>query len=291
MLIVLVHILKSAVYRARVSNTSIRSIQNRSVIALCTVLAVPAILIQGCQSVPSASPHQAGSSEIDRIAHQVNEQGKPELAASLYQQAADQSPTADNYIALGQARLAADQLQPAADAFRSALRHNPSDMQALLGLGETRRRLGQPGYAIRALAPAAQELDTTHAWTELGLAYIADGNAPAAVQAFQSAVTQTTVDDLDARTNLALAETLAGRGSDATILMRNVCRSPLAEARHFRDLLLVLVLSGQKEQARRLDIPGMTADRKIDLLREAQRIKALDGTAARANAIGLIAAN
>lgn len=259
-----------------------------SPLAIWMTSAVLTTVLLGCQTVPTTRPNGTSTSELDQIAHRVNDRGKPALAASLYQQAVDKAPTAPHYIALGRARLAADQLHPAANAFRSALKQDPDNPQALLGLGEARRGLGQPGYAIRALRPAARRLNTVHAWTELGLADIANGDAGSAVDAFQQAVKQSGPSDLSSRTNLALARALAGQTSEATVAMREICNSPLAEAPHFRDLLLILVLSGQQTQARELNIPGMTPRHKTALLNRARRIHALSGTAERARAIGLI---
>ncbi|HET7314019.1 tetratricopeptide repeat protein [Salinisphaera sp.] len=232
---------------------------------------------------PNAAPGEAPG--LNHIAGQVADQGDLALAASLYARAAKQSPTAENFVALGNARLAIDRPHDAAEAFRSALKRDRDNARALLGLGEARLRQGQFEYALQVLKPAAARLNSVHAWSQLAIARIARGDAEGGAAAFGMAAAET--DNLDAQANYALAEALAGHDQTAIQLMRRICDSPIAETRHFRNLLLILVLTGNDTEARALSIPGLAATRKQELLERAEQIRDLPDVAARARAIGI----
>lgn len=242
--------------------------------------------VTACATHPASSPAPGQPDKLQSLAGQVENKGNPALAASLYEQAVQNHPSAINFINLGNARLSARQPAAAADAFRSALRLDEHNDQALLGLGKARLNQGEFDYAVRVLAPVAPRLHTADAWTQLGLASAGAGQPADAAKAFAQAAALS--NDLDAQSNLALADSLAGEHSQALARMRAVCDSPLAEPRHFRNLLLVMIMANHVTEAHQSHMPGMSHTQQEALIRQALQIKHTRGAANQAREIGFI---
>ncbi|WP_342596138.1 tetratricopeptide repeat protein [Salinicola lusitanus] len=242
-------------------------------------------------SACAATPSDTREGRLLKLADDVDQRGDHATAAAMYERALEQGePSAELLIRLGNARLAAGEPEAAAQAFRQALADDLELAPALLGLGTAQLRLGEPQGALRSLSRAAPELDSVAAWSRLGAAQALAGHPGRSVEAFARAA-RLEPRDLDVQANLALAESLAGDDAKAIAGMRRVVDSPLAEARHYRNLILVLVLGGQREEARRVEIPDLPASRRESLIASAERIAALPSAAARAQALGMAQAS
>ncbi|SDL86311.1 Flp pilus assembly protein TadD, contains TPR repeats [Modicisalibacter muralis] len=236
----------------------------------------------------ATTAQQDEQSHLLALADDVARHGDHATAASMYERALEMSSdTPEIHVRLGDALLAAGDLEGAAQAYRDALALDITHPKALLGLGSTQLRLGNVERAVRNLQKAAPELDTVPAWSRLGVAQALLGHGQAAQRAFTHAVSLAPKNSLDERTNLALAQSLAGDDAEAVSQMRQVSASPLAEDRHFRNLLLVLVLAGQTQQATTVDIPDMPQARRQSLIEQAQRIRDVADPAQRARMMGL----
>ncbi|MDN3556898.1 tetratricopeptide repeat protein [Halomonas maura] len=221
------------------------------------------------------------------LADDINQRGDHATAAAMYERAlemSDDSP--DIHVRLGKARLAAGNTEAAKAAFRTALTFDIENPEALLGLGMTQLQLGEVEGATRNLQKAVPELDTRQAWSRLGVAHALLGQGEAAQHAFSRAVALAPQDP-DTLTNLALAHALVGESTEAITLMQRVSDSPLAEQRHFRNLILVLVLSQDLDLAASATIPDMPDSLRQSLIERAQRIAEIPDPVERARAMGL----
>ena len=95
-------------------------------------------------------------------------------------------------------------------------------------------------------------------------------------------------DDLDIRTNLALAAALEGQENKAIDVARSVVTSPGAQARHRRNLMIVYGLLGLVDEGRAAAPKGLSANEAKKLLARATAIRAISDAKARAKALGTI---
>ena len=97
-------------------------------------------------------------------------------------------------------------------------------------------------------------------------------------------------DDLDIRTNQALAAALADDGDAAVTTMREIAHSPVAEPRHRRDFVVVLGMTGHRAEAETDTALGDLPKKEVQsLLARATSIRSLTTPKARAKALGAIA--
>ena len=236
----------------------------------------------------ATTAQQDEQSRLLALADDIAQHGEHATAATMYERATEMAnDTPDIHVRLGDALLAAGDLEGATEAYRDALSLDINHPEALLGLGSVQLRLGSVERAVRNLQKAAPELDTLPAWSRLGVAQALLGHGQAAQSAFARAVSLAPKNSLDARTNLALAQSLAGDNAKAVSGMRQVSASPLAKDRHFRNLLLVLVLADNTQQAATINIPDMPEARRQSLIEQAQRIRDIADPAERARMMGL----
>ncbi|KXF75035.1 pilus assembly protein TadD [Paramesorhizobium deserti] len=227
-------------------------------------------------------------SRLMKIARDVETRGDSTTAMALYERAAEMSSDPSVSIRLGEARLKADDLKGAEEAFRAALQKSPNQPQAMLGLGTAQLRNGEAEAAVRTLAPAAEAVGTVAAYNKLGTALVLAGRSDEAKAAFRKAVTLEP-GNLDAQTNLALAEALSNEADAGATTMRGVTQSPLAQRRHFINYIIVLNLAGRTNEARAVNVPDMSKASKERVLKQAAKLRSISNPAERARAIGLLA--
>lgn len=258
----------------------------------CRLKCVLAAIGIGCLlSACAATPTGSTEGRLLKLADDVDQRGDHATAAAMYERALEQGEaSADIQVRLGNARLAAGEPAAAAEAFRAALHEDINLAPALLGLGTAQLRLGEPESALRSLSRAAPAINSVSGWSRLGAAQALTGRPGQAVAAFDKAVALEPR-DLDLQANLALAESLAGDNAKAVAAMRQITASPLAEARHYRNQILVLVLAGQTDEARRVEIPDLPTAKRESLIASAERLAAIPGAAERAQALGLAMAS
>ncbi len=247
-------------------------------------LGLIAFTLAGCASHPSLDGDQQ---RLMALAAQVQQGGDPASAAALYERAADASDQApDVMIALGNARLRAGDSAGASEAFKVALRKRENDPNALLGLGTAELGFGQYDRAARTLGAAAVAIDNAQVYNRLGTAQALAGDFESALISYAQAARHEP-GNLDIRSNHALTLALAGRHAEAVKEMDTVASSPLAEAHHAKQLMLVYLLAGDMPHARQA-LSGLTEADRERLLREASRIGSLTDPAQKAQAVGVL---
>lgn len=118
--------------------------------------------------------------------------------------------SAEHRLLLGQAYLQAGRFVSAETAFGDALRLDPQQARATLGLALAQTALGRPEQARDNLASA----DARIAAADLGLAYALAGDLPRAVELLEPAARAPEA-NAKTRQNLALVYALSGRWAEA----------------------------------------------------------------------------
>jgi Flp pilus assembly protein TadD len=251
------------------------------------------LFLAGCTttSEKTESGPKDEEARLIKLAQDIEQRGDHSTAASLYERAAKASnDKVRGYSRLGDAQIAAGEPEQAAQSFRTALDASPNDGHALLGLGTAQLQSSQVESAARTLAVAAPLVKTSTAYNRLGTALILTGDGQGAETAFTQA-RNLDPGNLDTQSNLALAQAVSGRNEAAVATLRAVTQSPRAEARHFRNLMLVLTLGHHDKDAAAVAVPDYPDAEKRAFLSEARKVRAIKGPAARARAIGLLASS
>ena len=261
-------------------------------LASCAVPTLLGFLLAGCstQSLLDAAASTEKKPDQDglmRVASDIESQGQIVAALPIYERAAAGSNDAAAQARLGDAYTRAGKTDQAIQAYRAALAVAPDNPDALLGLGSALVKTGDAEGAVVALAKAAPIVKTMAAYNRLGLAQTLTGQFAQAHQSFDAA-SALAPDDLDIRTNLALAAALEGQETKAIDVARAVVTSPGAEARHRRNLMIVYGLLGLLDEGRASAPKGLSANEVKKLLARATAIRAISDAKARAKALGTI---
>ncbi len=257
-----------------------------ALVLMCLTLAACTTMQDNVQNLEGPKGDEA---RLIALAKDIDRRGDKATAASLYERAAKVSTdTVGAHVRLGEAELAAGQPEQAASSFRTALASDPNNGRALLGLGTAQLQANEVESAARTLAAAAPIVKTSTGYNRFGTALILTGDGRGAESAFTQAKNLNPA-NLDTQSNLALAQALSGKTDAAVTTMRAVTQSPRAEARHFRNLLLVLVLGGRDKEAAEVAVPDYPTAEKQAFLSEARKVRATKSPSARARAIGLLA--
>lgn len=255
---------------------------------LNALAAMLATLTMAACAADGSRPATGDEARMVKLADDLKARGDAESAAELYTRAAAlSSDPVGAQIRLGQSLLETGQPERAASAFRNALNAQPESGPALLGLGTAQLQADQVEGAVRSLSVAAPKVKSSAAYNRLGTALILTGNAADAVDAFRSAA-RIEPANLDTQTNIALAQAIAGQAQASVATSRAVTTSPRAELRHFRNLMLVLVMAGQDAEAAAVNVPDYPDAEKRAFLAEARKIRGIASPAGKARAIGLL---
>ena len=262
-------------------------------LASCAVPALLGFLLAGCGTLSQswldavASTDKSEQDGLMRVASDIEAQGQIAAALPIYEQAAAASNDAPTQLRLGDAYMRAGKIDQAIQAYRAALAVAPDNPAALLGLGTALVRTGDVDGGVVALAKAAPILNTMTAYNRLGVAQTLSGQFTQAHQSFDTA-SALAPDDLDIRTNLALAAALDGQETKAIDASRAVVTSPGAQARHRRNLMIVYGLLGRADEGRAAAPKGLSASEVRKLLARATAIRAISDAKERARALGTI---
>jgi Flp pilus assembly protein TadD len=209
-------------------------------------LLVVAGLLGGCAAGPEQGTLSAfadGPSDgLDRLAADIEAHGEIDTALGLYKQAAELTPDASAYVRLGKAYTRTGRIDPAIGAFRSALRRDADNLDAMLGLGSALVRKRALTDAIVILEKAAALGEIPGILNQLGLAQTLAGRFAAGRDSLERA-SRLDPTDLDILSNLALAEALVGHCERAIELASLVVQSGAAQ-HHTRSAVVTLVLAG-----------------------------------------------
>ena len=261
-------------------------------LASCAVPTLLGLLITGCASqalldaatTTETKPDQDG---LMRVASDVESQGQITAALPIYERAAAASSDPAAQVRLGDAYSRAGKTDQAIQAYRAALALAPENPDALLGLGSALVKAGDAEGAVVQLAKVAPIVNTMTAHNRLGVAQMLAGQFAQAQQSFDAA-SALAPDDLDVRTNLALAAALDGQETKAIEAARAVVASSGAEARHRRNLVIVYGLLGRANEGRAAVPKGLSANEVKKLLARATAIRAISDAKGRAKALGTI---
>lgn len=260
-------------------------------LASCAVPTLLGFLLSGCtaQSLldATASTEKPDQDGLMRVASDIESQGQIVAALPIYERAAAGSNDAAAQVRLGDAYTRAGKTDQAIQAYRAALAVAPDNPDVLLGLGSAQLKAGDAEAAVVALAKVAPIVKTMAAYNRLGLAQTLTGQFAQAHQSFDAA-SALAPDDLDIRTNLALAAALEGQETKAIDVARSVVTSPGAQARHRRNLMIVYGLLGLVDEGRASAPKGLSANEAKKLLARALAIRAISDAKARAKALGTI---
>src|SRR5262245_24982233 len=258
----------------------------RSAAAGLTCLFVAGCITAQMADETSLSPEQ----RMIKLAGDVEARGDHETALALYTRAAETSGnTAEAQVRLGHAQLKTRNYAAASEAFAKVLASEPEHPEALLGLGTAKLKSGDHEGSVRTLAVACPLANTASACNRLGTALILVGRLDQALAAFERAQSLAP-NDLDIKVNIALTQALSGRTSEAVTAMRDVAQSPLAQARHRANLVMVLGIAGRFDEAKTVNVPDMSPAQKQDLLARAKKVREATNPLAKARAIGLFSA-
>jgi Flp pilus assembly protein TadD len=251
------------------------------------------LLLAACVTTGDVTSESSLSPETQRLmqlAGDVEARGDHNTAAALYARAAETSGSpGEAQVRLGAAYLKAGNYPAAREAFAKVLTANPKDPDALLGLGTVQLRTGDIESSARTLALAGPLVNTSTAYNRLGAALILAGRFDAAHEAFERAQALAP-NDLDTTVNIALAKALSGKSHEAVTAMQAVVQMPAALPRHKANLVMILAIAGRAEDAKGVDVPGMSQAQKGDLLARGKRVRAATNPLAKARAIGLFTA-
>ena len=262
-------------------------------VASCAVPTLLGFLLAGCAATQSwldaaASTEKPDQDGLMRVASDIEAQGQMAAALPIYERAAAASSSdATAQLRLGDAYTRAGKTDQAIQAYRAALAVAPDNPDALLGLGSALVKAGDADGAVVALAKVAPIVNTMTAYNRLGVAQTLTGQFAQAHQSFDAA-SALAPDDLDIRTNLALAAALEGQETKAIDAARAVVTSPGAEARHRRNLMIVFGLLGRTDEGRAAAPKELSAAEVKKLLARATAIRAISDAKARAKALGTI---
>jgi Flp pilus assembly protein TadD len=257
----------------------------------CAVPIFLGFLLAGCAGQAfldaATSPDNPDQDGLMRVASDVEAQGQITAALPLYERAAAGSNDPTAQARLGDAYTRAGKTDQAIQAYRAALAVAPDNPDALLGLGSAQLKAGDAENAVVPLAKVAPIIKSMAAYNRLGLAQTLTGQFAEAHQSFEAA-SALAPDDLDIRTNLALAAALEGQENKAIDVARSVVASPGAQARHRRNLMIVYGLLGLVDEGRAAAPKGLSANEAKKLLARATAIRAISDAKARAKALGTI---
>ncbi|RMU89768.1 TPR domain-containing protein [Pseudomonas coronafaciens pv. porri] len=252
---------------------------------------LPTLLLLGCLTLTACATQPKADASYERfmqLAADLEKRGDSTTAASFYQRATQQPEAGvEAWRKLGATLLVSDDTRGSERAYQRALELKADDPEALLGLGTAQLRQGKLQRAVNVLNQAATALQQPQAWNRLGIAYILSGEAAQAQNAFNTSL-RLAPNDLDTRCNLALAYALGDNNQKALDTIGSVSESPLAQPRHQRNQLLVMVLAGKDKDLKAVTFDDIPKAERSKLIAEARRIKAIPDRAEQARELGLV---
>ena len=261
-------------------------------LASCAVPTLLGFLLAGCGTINQSWLDAVASTEqpdqdLMRVASDIEAQGQAAAALPIYERAAAASNDTKTQLRLADAYARSGKTDQAIQTYRTVLAAAPDNPDALLGLGSALVRAGDPDGAVAVLAKVAPVANTMSAYNRLGVAQTLAGQFAQAHLSFDAA-SALAPDDLDIRSNLALAAALDGQEAKAMDATRALIKSPGAEARHRRNLMIVFGLLGRAEEGRAAAPKGLSASEVKRLLARATQIRAMSDAKERAKALGTI---
>ncbi len=183
------------------------------------------------------------------LAEREKASGDVVSAVALYRRALVMDPNQPKVaVSLGDALIETGASAEASDVFRGVLAKSPKNAEAMTGLGIALVRLGQTAPAAEILHKALDLMPTARGYRALGVADSLLGRSQAAVEDFTKGVA-VAPQDVSLRSNLGLAQAIAGDFTPALVNLRAAAASPGSTPQYRQNLALGFGLAGRTDEA------------------------------------------
>lgn len=236
------------------------------------VIVVYSVALIACtQTQPSSVNPDA--QKVQSIAEDIERKGDDATALAIYNRALELAPNDQAVLVkVGDLHQRNRRFRDAADAYRRAVAINPSNPDALIGLGNAQISAGDEADGKATLTRAAAVAQTASSLNRLGVAQTQAGQFAQAVTSYRKALASN--QDADTAANLALAMSLAGQNDEAINLMQKIATVPAATDRHKANLALVLAIAGREDDARKALPETFPRSDAQSLLATARKVRA-----------------
>ena len=187
------------------------------------------------------------------LANEMVEQGDYNAAIPLYRRAHKwNSSNVEPLVGLGESLSAIGQYNDANKAFQQALNKNEQNMRALLGLGSSYLSLNRPTRAIPFLQQAVR-VSPRHvgAMSSLALALDMQGHREASLEIYKDGLA-VDPDNLKLLNNYGLSLALQSRHDQSIAVLKQAAQHIDANATHRQNLAMAYALSGNEVMSARL---------------------------------------
>lgn len=190
---------------------------------------VATVLRNAANSILHLLPDDIDNSEEYSLINDLCHRHEYQAALDTYASTAKSgTEPAETLCALGNASRAVGKLSEAYDFYGEALRRDPSDADALLGIARINKQEGRQKLNVSLLSPyAAEYADHIVFQKMLGNAYIADGNIEKAIETFHHL--DYISNDTAAKEPLAWTLTLVGDYDNAAIFFEEAAGGDVSE--------------------------------------------------------------
>lgn len=223
----------------------------------------------GTQDIAADAPSYDAAA-IVRVADSTRDRGDLVTAAALYRRAHKASPQeVEPLLRMGTTLSAVGATAEAGQAFRHALRIEPSNAEALRGLGLAMLRRSQVDLAIGHFHSALAVEEDARLYNALGVAYDIKSDHQAA-QAYYRVGLQVEPTNLSLRSNYGLSLSLAGDHIESIEVLSFLASDPMAGPEHRQVLAMAYGLAGDTEaaaQTARIDLGEADVNRNLNYYR------------------------
>lgn len=200
----------------------------------------------------SAADSQVSTTSMMRVAEATASQGEYATAAGLYGRAHELAPNdVQPLLALGDTLRRMGAPVSAAESYRAALALEPRSLAALRGLGAVLIEIDQPELAIAQLELALDVAKDHRTYNSLGVAYDMLGDHSAA-QVYYREGFELAPNNLQIANNYGLSLALAGEHGAAIAMLERAVQDPAATPRVRQNLALAYGLAGERDAAERM---------------------------------------
>ncbi len=223
-------------------------------------------------SAPSSSPPLSKGASL-RVADAALAGGAPGMALNVAREVLAKHP--DDAVAVvreADALFAMRRIPEATRVYQRALRMDPRNIEAKLGLGRTRIRTDPAGAEAMFLQVLAADPTNAAAMNDLGIARDLQGRHAAAQEAYTKAAALAP-EMTAAQVNLGLSLALSGHGNRALEILRPLAANPEATPRVRQDLAVALMAAGDDQGARRVLGADMSEAQVADVLSGYARLR------------------
>lgn len=243
----------------------------------------------GCVQNPQASA-RASDNGLIVVADNTLASGDTATALRLYREAATaRGGSAQALVRYGKVLFSSGQYDFAAGAFAEALNREPWNREAVSGLGVAQLADGRLEEAEPNLEQVVRKAADARSVRNLAVLRMLQGQTEEARLLHRKALARWP-QDLDLRSNFALAEAIDNQCETALKLAHEAVTSPFARSQHVAIYALVLAMCGQEREAREAG-RGVMSEAGVDnLIHQVEVARQTEDPAQRALALGVVPA-